>query len=668
MRIIERRPAVEADIEPDACFFPIGKDAAGLQPDEGPAYAPLNVTLANTPLKADTILRLLDKHDGKIGLDTEFAGASLRGRDFVNLSYSTGLGISLSFKRRNYYLPIRHKGNNIAFRDLDRVCKVLQDIARENRVYAHNAKAEHFTFTDLGFPLEGLMDTMIAVWLITGKNKGIALKGLVEELFDRKVPPYDPAIIGKCGNDVKFYAGWDSRNALDLAEHFVPQIEEKGLWDWFVEECTFTHTLADMKRQGMRIDYDKLTDLASVAGKEQERILAEWTKLVPDIKITSSKQLQELFLEGTWVPKGRTKSGAAFSTEGKVMEYNAKNGKGDGKRLAQLRLEYQEVAKIVSTYSDELVEEARQWRDGKLHPDLFHFGTVTGRLSSSNPNIQNQPARGTYAKLVREAFIPEEGYAFVSADYSQVELRYFAEYCGGTLLDAFLNGKDLHQRTADAMETSRDNGKTVNFGFMLYGGAPQKLADDVLKCSVSEAEEKIKKLHAEYPEVEQWRQRIINEADNSSPSVPFVHTLAGRIRHIPELNPDYMRQKMPEEYAQLTQKYVKRCRQFGREPKPKGAWYSIRSRGERLVVNYLIQGGARDLLVLGMNHFRRHMPKGWQIVTTVHDEVMVQCPEYQAELASDLLKVALESAGPALGLKVPILAEPKIGYTWAEVK
>ena len=142
-------------------------------------YAPLNVTLANTPLKADTILRLLDKHDGKIGLDTEFGGVQLRGRDFVNQSYATGIGVSLSFNRRNYYIPVRHKGNNIAYRDLDRISKVLQDIASEHRVYAHNAKAEHFTFTELGFPLEGLLDTMIAVWLITGKNKGIALKGLV---------------------------------------------------------------------------------------------------------------------------------------------------------------------------------------------------------------------------------------------------------------------------------------------------------------------------------------------------------------------------------------------------------------------------------------------------------------------------------------------------------
>ena len=160
---------------------------------------------------------------------------------------------------------------------------------------------------------------------------------------------------------------------------------------------------------------------------------------------------------------------------------------------------------------------------------------MTGRLSSASPNIQNQPARGQYAKLVREAFIPDDGCVFTSADYSQVELRYFAEYCGGSLLKAFLEGEDLHQRTADAMGTTRDKGKTVNFGFLLYGGAPEKLAKDVLGCSVTEAEDKIKALHAEYPEVERWRQKIIQQADDSSPTIPHVYTMAGRIRYIPEL-------------------------------------------------------------------------------------------------------------------------------------
>ena len=125
---------------------------------------------------------------------------------------------------------------------------------------------------------------------------------------------------------------------------------------------------------------------------------------------------------------------------------------------------------------------------------------------------------------------------------------------------------------------------------------------------------------------------------------------------------------MPEEYAKVAKKYYERCKIYGRKPKPNGEVYSVRSNGERLVVNYLIQGGARDLLLLGMNYFRHHMRPDYQIVTTVHDEVMVQCPDPKADACAALLKESLESAGPALGLKVPILAEPKIGYNWAAVK
>ncbi len=684
MKIIERRmpigvhAAMSAGPVPNKVYEIPAKPPAKTEPkppkvqEKAPAkeedtFSKLNVSLTNTPGRVETLLKRLRSHDGNIGYDTEFVGATLRGADFVNMSNAALVGVSVSFGKYNHYIPVRHKGNNISFTDLDRVMEELARAAEEHRVWAHNAKIDHMATALDGYRLPGLLCSMIAAWLVTGRNKGIDLKGLAEELFDRKVPRYDPMLYAKTGDDVKFYAGWDSRNALDIGEHYGLKLADLGMTDWLIEESTFTHTLADMKMQGMRIDYDKLHALAQEAGAEQARILEEWNKLAPEIKITSSKQLQELFVEGIWVPKGMTKGGA-FSTKGKVMEYNTRNAKGDGKRLAQLRLDYQEVAKIVSTYSDELVEEARQWRDGKLHPDLWHFGTRTGRLSSSNPNIQNQPARGQYAKLVREAFVPDPGYVFVSADYSQVELRYFAEYCGGTLLDAFLNGGDLHQRTADAMGITRDKGKTVNFGFLLYGGAPEKLAKDVLGCSEAEAKDKIAALHAEYPEVEQWRQRIIQQADDSSPTVPFVRTLAGRIRYIPELNPEYMRAKFPEEYAKVAKKYYDRCKIYGRKPKPNGEPYSVRSSGERLVVNYLIQGGARDLLVLGMNYFRHNMRPDYQIVTTVHDEVMVQCPDPEADACAALLKEALESAGPALGLKVPILAEPKIGYTWAEVK
>lgn len=626
----------------------------------------LKVTLVNTPLKAEALCRRLDRYEGYIGFDTEAVGPLLRGRDFINISHAALLGLSLAFEGgKCYYVPVRHKGNNVSFSALHEICERLQTHAYRHRVFAHNAKFDLQPSTMEGFPLPGLLCTMIAAWLHTGKNFGIGLKPLALEILGRKSPEYDPSISHKTGDATKLYAGHDALNTLELGLHYKGLFTEAE-WAQLIEESTFTHILADMKLAGMRIDHGKLRGVRDRAQKEQTRIQGEWDALAPDIKITSAKQLQSFFVEGVWTPHGLTDAGA-FSTAGSAMTWNVKNGKGDGVKLAQLRLDYQEVAKIVTTYTDGLIEEAYQWADKKLHPDLYHFGTVTGRLASANPNIQNQPAHGSWASAVRECFIPDEGMEFTSADYSQVELRYFAEYCGKSLLDAFMTeGADLHQRTADAMGITRKQAKTVNFGFLLYGGGPDKMAED-LGCSSAEAKLKIRALTAEYPEVAEWKDHVLTVVKGRGTN-PWCKTLAGRIRYFPELNPEYLKRTNPVEYQRLAKKYRAGCVRRGKKPSATGLEWSVRGRGERLVVNYLIQGGARDLLVLGMNEYRRQAPLGFTIVTTVHDEVLTQHPVGCGEQARELLEACLVSAGPKLGLKVPILAEPVTGSNWSECK
>jgi DNA polymerase-1 len=282
---------------------------------------------------------------------------------------------------------------------------------------------------------------------------------------------------------------------------------------------------------------------------------------------------------------------------------------------------------------------------------------------------------------VREAFIPDPGKEFTSADYSQIELRFFAEYCGGRLLRAYKHAEDIHQLTADAMGVDRQKGKMVNFGFLLYGGGPDKLAAE-LGCSKAEAEKKIEALHTAYPEVEEWRKEVIETVggkvewnDYGKPEIvggrgrlPWATTWCGRRRYFPELNPDYLKHYDPEEYDRLVKHYQFKARQRGKKPTTIGAWMSIRSRGERLVVNYLIQGGTRDLLVMGMNRYRRLAPEGFEIVMTVHDEVLTQHDIGEGVVGRQLLKDSLEHVGPRLELEVPIVAEPKTGAHWGEVK
>jgi DNA polymerase I-like protein with 3'-5' exonuclease and polymerase domains len=643
-----------------------------LVPEEAPVKPQLKVKLVNTALRFDMLMRAFKNHTGYIGFDTEVVGPALRDRssDFVNISKASLLGLSIAFdERRVFYVPVRHRGNNCTFMQLHQICEKLQEYCAAHRAYAHNSGFDHQVMIREGYPVPGLLCSMVSAWLTTGKNTGIGLKQLAKEILDRESPEFDPAIGSKTGEQVKLYAGHDALNALQIGEHYRLHMADRKTYEWFLQECEFAYNLAKMKLQGFGVHRDKLRTIREDATKRLEQLQLTWdlTMCGSKISITSSKQLQELFTDGTWTPHGNTKT-RAFQTGSDVMAWNVLNAQTEtGRKLAQIRLDYQEVAKIVTTYTDGLIEESLQWDDKKLHPDLFHFGTVTGRLASANPNIQNQPAHGDWAKRVRECFIPDHGMMFTSADYSQVELRYFANECGGELLSAFLDdGADIHQLTADAMKISRQQAKTVNFGFLLYGGGPDKLAKE-LGCSLDEAEMKIEALHQRYPSVAIWRQQQIDAACKVRP-VPMVATRAGRVRHIPELLGIGMQKHDPKGFLVLAKKYNDKCKSIGKRFTDKGLEMSIRSRGERLVVNYLVQGGCRDLLVLGINQYVNTAPDKFTVVTTVHDEVLTQHPIGLQAQGQELLKVALESAGGRLGLKVPIIAEPKSGRNWSEVK
>jgi DNA polymerase-1 len=625
----------------------------------------LKLVLANTSLKVARLLKKLDGYEGHIGFDTEVAGPLLRGQDFVNITYSALLGISVAFEDEEcFYLPIRHKGNNASFMDLHELCYRLQARAGERKVWAHNCKFDHQVMIRAGYPMVGLLDSMVAAWLVEGKNKGIGLKELAARLLDRESPPYDPAISHKTGQDVLEYACHDALNTLQLGTHYANRMEQSSQADrWLHEECDFAMLLSEMKLQGICLDRKQLANLREIGENGCREMLGEWDKLAPDLSITSSKQLQTLFEEGIWVEHGRTSTGA-FATGKSAVEHQLDHSRGDGPALAKIRLRYQEVNKIVTTYTDGLIEEALQYEDKRLHPDLHHFGTVTGRLSSSHPNIQNQPSHGEWSKRIKSCFIPDVGMEFTSADYSQVELRYFADYCGGALRGAFLDGADLHQVTADLLKVDRQLGKTINFGFLLYGGGPRKMSG-LLGCSEHEAKDKIDLLHGGYPEIEEWRRRVIESVEQRGP-IPWCRTRAGRVRYIPELQPESWSSREPEEYDRA---YKSTWQKYGMSPHNRAAIdRALRSKGRRLVINYLVQGGSRDLLVLGMNEYRKQAPPGYSIVTTVHDEVLTQHPVNEGFRPRDLLKSCLEGAGPKLGLKVPIIAEPKTGSNWAEVK
>lgn len=638
----------------------------------------MKTVLANTPLKVGRLLKRLDKaiadESGFVGFDTEIEAPLLRGRDFVNRSYSALLGLSIAFEDDTaYYLPLRHKGNNASFMDLHNVCTQLEKLAHTGRLWAHNAEFDYGVMKRAGYDLEGLRCSKLAAWLVTGKNKGIGLKLLAREVLGRTSPDYDPHIGKQTAAEVLEYACHDAVNTRELGAHYFAILEKRNAVNWFDTECAFGRVLAEMQAQGINLDRKKLVEIRRDADAVRTAARQRWEELAPDVSITSSKQLQQLFAEGLWRTERKTKTGN-YSTDAETMKEQVTKGT-PGAALAQARMDFQEVTKIVNTYTDGLIEEALQWADKKLHPDLFHLGTVTGRLSSSNPNIQNQPAHGDWSTKIRECFIPDAGFEFTSADYSQIELRYFADYCKGNLLQAFVDGKDLHVETGEAMGVGRDGGKTVNFGFLLYGGGPKKLARTV-GAPESEGEELQGRLQSKYPRIEAWRKHVVKVAENRGP-IPWVKTRAGRVRYIPELQPEQWKARDPEGYGALARHLVSKYglgpdaykpRFFGGRQVRSKVNSAIYSRGKRLVVNYLVQGGSRDLLALAMVRYRERAPEGFSLVTTVHDEVLTQHPIGRGEEARALLKECMESVASQLGLKVPVLAEPQTGSTWAAVK
>ena len=272
----------------------------------------MGVVLVNTPLKEENLLKRLRSHEGNIGFDTEVVGPQLRGRDFVNITYSSLLGFSVALEGgKTYSVPVRHKGNNVSFLGMHKILKALQKQSFTWHVWAHNAKFDHQVLIREGYPMR-LRDSMVAAWLATGKNTGLSLDAL-----GHKGSPYDPTIAFKTGDQAKEYAGQDAVGTLEAGLDWVEASDP----EWLKEECQFAKVLAEMKLQGMRLDKPRLREVREEAKGELHEILSAWREFAPDVSITSSTQLQELFEDGTWVAAGKT-AGGAFSTAGKAMEYN----------------------------------------------------------------------------------------------------------------------------------------------------------------------------------------------------------------------------------------------------------------------------------------------------------------------------------------------------------
>lgn len=630
--------------------------------------------LITTEGKHQTFMKRLAQVD-VVGFDTEAVGPARRysqSRDtpFLNLGYTALQGFSIAVTidskgERDHiaYYPLRHRKQNSKWAWAEEAWGALAG----KKVWAHNVKFDSALMEADGFDIGGRvwLDSMLAAWLATGDNSGLGLKPLAERWLDRKSPAWEGSLIDKTAAEVLEYVCHDALNTMQVGDHASEKLTDKQRWALRDIETPFAIELGRMERRGIRLDIEKL---AATMGKKADADLGgkekRWDELAPDANPASAKSLQELFEDGTWEDYGRTKDGQ-YKTGRDVMEYNEKNARTDtGRELATLCLDIRAARKVKGTYLEGFYEELRQWPDRKLHPELLQLGTRTGRLSSSNPNIQNQLSKGDYAPLLKECYVAEPGWSFVSADYAQIELRLFAELAGGSLLQAYIDGADLHQRTADAIKGTRDNGKTFNFGFLIYGGGPRKAARE-FNWDEETAKQNIAAVGAEYPEAQAFRDKVIRVVEQRLP-VPYVATKTGRRRYVPELRPNEWMARDPLAWMAKAQFYANK---YGMDVGNISQMNRvIRSAGERISVNTIIQGSAADLAKFAMVNFSRATNRDeMHLVTMVHDEVLGTAIESKGEECAGLLKHHMEAAGPLLGYKVPILAEPAVGKTWHDV-
>lgn len=456
-------------------------------------------------------------------------------------------------------------------------------------------------------------------------------------VFDTELAAYvlDPTESGyDLGKLTKRYLGAElpeARAALELMAPMRAKLAENGAEKLYFDiELPLCQVLAEMERAGFLVDRKALADFGeSLTAGIDALQRGIWELAGHEFNINSPKQLGEVLFDELMLPAGKkTKTG--WSTNADILE------KLIGKHpIIGDILEYRMLTKLKSTYADGLLKVISA--DGRIHTNFRMTVTATGRLSSTEPNLQNIPVRRELGAQIRRMFVAAPGCVLVDADYSQIELRLLAHISGDeTMQNAFKSGEDIHAVTAsqvfglplaEVTPAQRSSAKAVNFG-IVYGISAFSLAQDI-KVSPAEARAYIDAYMQKYHGVREYMDRVIAEAKERG----YVETLFGRRRPVPEL---------------------------------KASNFNTRSFGERVARNMPIQGTAADIIKLAMVNVRRRLrAEGMEarLILQVHDELIAECPEREAERVAALLEEEMERA---VTLSVPLTAEAHSGHSWAE--
>ncbi len=513
--------------------------------------------------------------------------------------------------------------------------------------YGHNLKFDVEVLLSAGVTVKGLgFDTLIAAHLLQKTERVLDLKSLVFQEFGHKMQPIEE-LIGPKGKEQKTmlevplerlgnYASADADFTCRLAEHLNKQLAKEKLTDLFSKvEMPLIGVLADMERAGVKINGDYLKSLSkklSAELKSKDKIICRLAG--QDFNVNSPKQLKEILfaklkISSQGLKKTKTGISTASSELIKMMNLHP---------IIKEVYEQRELSKLLSTYVEALPKLINP-KTGRVHTSFNQTVTATGRLSSSEPNLQNIPIRGDRAQEIRQAFVAEPGYSLLSADYSQIELRVAAHLSGDKrMIEVFNKGHDFHASTAafvyglkldQVNSEQRRSAKEVNFG-VLYGMGAWGLSTRTgLNRAV--AQDFIRRYFKAFPKLAEW----IDKTKQLASDQGYVSTLLGRRRYLPEIN------------SSLNQ---------------------VKAQAERMAVNLPIQGTAADLMKVAMVKINQSLPQissDSRMILQVHDELVFEVPQKELSVVGAFVKQAMEQVWQ---FKVPIIAEVKVGDNWAAME
>jgi len=597
----------------------------------------IKVEIINTEKQLIAVEKTLKK-SSVIAFDTETTSIDQMQAELV--------GISLAVSSEGgYYIPVGHKeGTQLP---LEQVLAALKDPLTDPSIQkiGHNIKYDYILLARAGLKAHPLsFDSMIAEWVINPSSRNLGLKKLAWVRLNQSMSEIE-SLIGKGKSQITMaevairdaakYAVEDAVMVLLLQPLLEKDLIRVGSLDLYNQiEMPLVSVIASMEMEGIGLDKKFLQDMSLQLEEELQKLEGEIYQAVGhEFNLNSPKQLSEaLFSTLDLSPpnrKSKTPSGY-YSTAAKVLETLK-----DDHIVPAWVLKYREYAKLKSTYVDALPEQVNPDTQ-RVHTSYNQTGSVTGRIASSNPNLQNIPIRTELGRMVRKAFVAAPGFSLLAIDYSQIELRVAAHMAGDqAMLKAFREGQDIHTATAAAIHSipmnevtdqQRRDAKATNFG-LIYGMSAYGLTQST-DLTLAEAETFVETYFERFPGIRDYLDKIKEQAKNKG----YVETLLGRKRYFPGL-------------ASTTN-------------------YNLRRREEREAINAPIQGTAADIMKLAMIKVAEKLGKSGlsaRMLLQVHDELVLEAPDQEVDQTIELVQSCMENV---YSLDIPLTTEAKYGENW----